>query len=190
MKAVVFHGIGDIRVDDVPEPRIEQDTDAIVRLTAAAIGGTDLHFIRGTMEGVAPGTVGQFAIASAKLMRAGRIFAVDAVPDRLEMARAQGAEVIDFDAEDPVQTIHALTGGIGVGLLDRRGGGGCRARPPWPGGGKGAGRQIRAGSPRHRAARPTRRQQLGAGRRAVVEACKAFDTRQPGWIKVELAEVP
>ncbi|NSX17596.1 glutathione-dependent formaldehyde dehydrogenase [Cupriavidus taiwanensis] len=247
MKAVVFHGIGDIRLDDVPEPSIEQDTDAIVRLTASAICGTDLHFVRGTMEGLAPGTVlghegvgvvealgdgvrnlnvgdrvvipstiacgycsycragyyaqcdnanphgkqagtafyggpeqtgpfqglqaekarvpfahvnlvklpdnvsdeqaimlsdifptgyfgadlasihpghtvavfgcgpvGQFVIASAKLMGAGRIFAVDAVADRLDMARAQGAEVVNFDAEDPVQTIVELTGGIGV----------------------------------------------------------------------------
>jgi threonine dehydrogenase-like Zn-dependent dehydrogenase len=31
MKAVVFHDLGDIRFEDVPEPRIEQPTDAIVR---------------------------------------------------------------------------------------------------------------------------------------------------------------
>jgi threonine dehydrogenase-like Zn-dependent dehydrogenase len=31
MKAVVFHGVGDIRLDNVPEPRIQQPTDAIVR---------------------------------------------------------------------------------------------------------------------------------------------------------------
>ena len=37
MKAVVFHGVGDIRVDDVPEPTIQQPNDAIVRITAAAI---------------------------------------------------------------------------------------------------------------------------------------------------------
>lgn len=247
MKAVVFHGIGDIRLDDVPEPTIEQDTDAIVRLTSSAICGTDLHFVRGTMEGLEPGTilghegvgiveqigpgvrnlnvgdrvvipstiacgycsycragyyaqcdnanpngkqagtsfyggpkttgpfhglqaekarvpfahvnlvklpdsvtdeqaimlsdifptgyfgadiadihaghtvavfgcgpVGQFAIASAKLMHAGRIIAVDAVPDRLAMARSQGAETVNFDEEDPVETIQRLTGGIGV----------------------------------------------------------------------------
>jgi len=57
--------------------------------------------------------VGQFAIASAKLMDAGRILAVDNLPDRLEIARRQGAEVINFDEEDPVQAIKALTGGIG-----------------------------------------------------------------------------
>jgi len=247
MKAVVFHGIGDIRLDDVPEPKLEQPTDAIVRLTASAICGTDLHMIRGTMPGMKPGTVlghegvgvveevgsqvrnlrrgdrvvipstigcgscsycrsgyyaqcdtanpngpqagtaffggpqptgpfnglqaeyaripyahvglvklpdevsdeqaillsdivptgyfgadlaglhpghsvavfgcgpvGLFAIAGAQLMRAGRVLAIDAVPARLEMARALGAEVIDFDAEDPVEVIRELTGGIGT----------------------------------------------------------------------------
>jgi len=39
MKAVVYHGVGDIRVEDVPEPRIKEATDAIVRLTASASAG-------------------------------------------------------------------------------------------------------------------------------------------------------
>lgn len=60
------------------------------------------------------GPVGQFAIASAKLMGAGRVLAVDHLPDRLDMARRQGAEVINFDEEDPVKTIMELTGGVGV----------------------------------------------------------------------------
>ena len=60
------------------------------------------------------GPVGQFAIASARLLGAGRVFAVDCVEDRLAMARAQGAEVIDFEKEDPVETLKRLTGGVGV----------------------------------------------------------------------------
>ncbi|WP_243689030.1 zinc-binding dehydrogenase [Geotalea toluenoxydans] len=59
------------------------------------------------------GPVGQFAITSAKLFQAGRIFAVDCIPSRLEKAREQGAEVIDFSKEDPVQMIREMTGGIG-----------------------------------------------------------------------------
>ncbi|SEJ79183.1 zinc-dependent alcohol dehydrogenase [Paraburkholderia diazotrophica] len=247
MRAVVFHGVGDIRLDTVPDPVIEQPTDAVVRVTSSAICGTDLHMVRGTMPGMQPGTilgheavgmveevgrnvrnlragdrvlvpstiscgycvycragytaqcdtanpngplagtafyggpktsgpfnglqaqyartplanasllrlpdnvdddrailmsdifptgyfgaqlaeiklgdtvavfgagpVGQFAIASAKLMGAGRVIAVDRVPSRLDMARAQGAEVVNFDEDDPVQTILELTGGIGV----------------------------------------------------------------------------
>jgi threonine dehydrogenase-like Zn-dependent dehydrogenase len=57
VKAVVFHAVGDIRVDDVPEPTIQEPTDAIVRLTASAICGTDLHFVRGSMSGMKPGTI-------------------------------------------------------------------------------------------------------------------------------------
>jgi len=246
MKAVVFHGIGDIRVDDVPEPSIEQPTDAVVRLTASAICGTDLHFVRGTFSGmkngqilghegvgiveaVGPevknikvgqrviipstvgcghcqfckrgffaqcdnanpmgkrvgtvffggpeaagnlkglqaekarcpwadtnlvpipdsisddqailmsdilptgwfgavlaeieegdhvlvlgsGPVGQMAIASAKLM-GGRVIAVDHLPDRLDMARRQGAEVINFDEQDVPDAVLKLTGGDGA----------------------------------------------------------------------------
>jgi threonine dehydrogenase-like Zn-dependent dehydrogenase len=247
MKAVVFHGIGDIRLEEVPEPRIKEPTDAIVRLTASAICGTDLHMIRGTMPGMVEGTilghegigiveevgkkvrnlspgdrvvipstigcgncsycrsgyyaqcdhanpngpdagtaffggpkstgpfnglqaekaripyanvglvnlpdeidddqaimlsdivptaymavdnaqvrpgntiaifglgpVGQFCVACARFWDVGRILAIDTIPSRLEMARNQGAEVIDFNAEDPIQTIKELTGGIGV----------------------------------------------------------------------------
>jgi threonine dehydrogenase-like Zn-dependent dehydrogenase len=43
MKAVTFHGRRDVRVDTVPDPTIEQPTDAIVRITSTAICGSDLH---------------------------------------------------------------------------------------------------------------------------------------------------
>src|SRR6266540_2651066 len=57
MKAIVFHGIGDIRLDNVSEPKIKEPTDAVARLTASAICGTDLHFVRGTVVGMKPGTI-------------------------------------------------------------------------------------------------------------------------------------
>jgi len=57
MKAVVWHGVGDIRLDDVPDPGIVDPTDAIVEITASGICGTDLHFVRGTMAGMVPGTI-------------------------------------------------------------------------------------------------------------------------------------
>ncbi|WP_420137386.1 zinc-dependent alcohol dehydrogenase [Sphingomonas sp.] len=246
MKAVIFHGLGDIRIDDVPEPVIEAPTDAIVRLTASAICGTDLHFVRGTVSGlqkgqtlghegvgivesVGPevtdiqigdrviipstvgcgacqycrrgfwaqcdvanpngklagtvyygatqengglkglqaekarvpfadanlvrvpeeisddqailmsdilptgwfgadlaeieagdnvlifgcGPVGQMAIASARLM-GGHVIAVDRLPDRLALARRQGAQTIDFDEQDVVQAVRDLTDGDGA----------------------------------------------------------------------------
>jgi threonine dehydrogenase-like Zn-dependent dehydrogenase len=247
MRAVVFHGIGDIRLQTVPDPEIEEPTDAIVRITTSAICGTDLHFVRGTLDDVERGTilghegvgiveelgpmvrnlkvgdrvvipstiacgscvycragyhaqcdnanpngkragtaffggpkssgpfhglqaeraripfanaglvklppeltddqailmsdifptgwfaadlaevgagdtvavfgcgpVGQFAIASAKLKGASRVIAVDCKSDRLDMAQEQGAEIVNFDQEDPVKTIVDLTHGIGV----------------------------------------------------------------------------
>ena len=244
MKAVVFHDVGEIRLEDVDEPSIKDPTDAIVRLTASAICGTDLHMIRGTMPGMKKGTilghegvgiveelgsevrnlsvgdrvvipstiacgycsycrsgyhaqcdnanpngpgtaffggpesaggfdglqaerarvpfanamlvklpdainddqailisdifptgymgaemaeikdgdtvavfgcgpVGLFAILSAQLLGAGRIFAVDCIESRLDKARELGAETINFEKEDPVETLQNLTGGIG-----------------------------------------------------------------------------
>jgi threonine dehydrogenase-like Zn-dependent dehydrogenase len=247
MRAVVFHRVGDIRLENVKDPRIEQSSDAIVRITASAICGTDLHLVRGTLPGVRPGTVlgheaigvveevgrdvrnlsagdrvvicstiacgscvycragyfsqcntanpngpgagtaffggpektgafnglqaerarvpfanvgltklpdevsdddaillsdifptawfaarlaeikpgdsvavfgcgpvGQLCIASAFKLGAGRVIAVDRIADRLEQAQKQGAEIIDFDVEDPVDAIRRLTQGIGV----------------------------------------------------------------------------
>jgi threonine dehydrogenase-like Zn-dependent dehydrogenase len=43
MKAVAWHGKRDIRVDTVPDPRIEEPTDAIIKVTSSGICGSDLH---------------------------------------------------------------------------------------------------------------------------------------------------
>ena len=247
MQAVVWHGVGDVRLDEVPDPTVQDPTDAVVEITTSAICGTDLHFVRGTMTGMVEGTVlghepmgivrevgpgvrnlrpgdrvvipstigcgtcsycragyyaqcdkanpngpsagtcffggpqttgpvnglqaqyarvpyanvgpvwlpeevtdeqaimlsdiyptawfgcrlaevgrgdtvlvlgagpvGQFAITSAYQQGAGRVLCVDGVPSRLEQARARGAEVVDFNAEDPVAVVQELTAGIGV----------------------------------------------------------------------------
>lgn len=57
MKAVVWHGAGDIRLDEVADPTVQDPNDAIVRITRSAICGTDLHFVRGTMAGMQEGTI-------------------------------------------------------------------------------------------------------------------------------------
>jgi alcohol dehydrogenase len=55
MRAAIFHGPGDIRVDTVPDPRIQEPTDAIVRIIRTAICGSDLWFYRG-QQAYAPGS--------------------------------------------------------------------------------------------------------------------------------------
>lgn len=300
MKAVVFHGQGDIRIDEVDRPKIQDDRDAIIEITASAICGTDLHFIRGSISGMEKGKilgheavgivretgtgvrnfregervvvgstiacgycsycrasyyakcsnanpngpentafyggpkesgpfqglqaqfgripfasvnavklpddvsdddaillsdivptayfaadmanikpghtvavlgcgpVGQMAIACAKLYDAGRIFAVDAVPSRMEIARKQGAEVIDFSREEPTEAIKELTGGIGVdSVIDAIGIDAFdQARPP---------KQWAKGNVP---------QMPLAG--AIEMVYEAFDKHEDGWLKVEL----
>ncbi len=57
MKAVVFHGVGDIRVDEVSDPQIQDRTDAIVRLTASGDLRHRSVFRSGHEAGTEPGTI-------------------------------------------------------------------------------------------------------------------------------------
>ncbi|MEM1977385.1 MAG: alcohol dehydrogenase catalytic domain-containing protein [Candidatus Caldarchaeum sp.] len=56
MRAARWHGSQDIRVEDVDEPRLRVDSDALVRPTAACICGTDMHLYKGDITAV-PGTI-------------------------------------------------------------------------------------------------------------------------------------
>lgn len=56
MRAVVLRGPRELSVEDVPDPRIEAPTDAIVRITSAAICGSDVHMYAGRTAAI-PGTV-------------------------------------------------------------------------------------------------------------------------------------
>ncbi|MGW6907054.1 alcohol dehydrogenase catalytic domain-containing protein [Streptomyces sp. NPDC054940] len=57
MRALVYHGHGQISWDTVTDPAIEEPTDAVVRVDATTICGTDLHILRGDLPEVKPGTV-------------------------------------------------------------------------------------------------------------------------------------
>ncbi|MFL5921932.1 MAG: zinc-dependent alcohol dehydrogenase family protein [Gaiellaceae bacterium] len=57
MKALVYHGPGKRSWDEVPDPAIQQPTDAIVRIDSATICGTDLHILEGDVPEVQPGTI-------------------------------------------------------------------------------------------------------------------------------------
>jgi threonine dehydrogenase-like Zn-dependent dehydrogenase len=47
MRAVVFDAVGSVRVDDLPDPAVEDPADAVIRVTRSAICGSDLHFLHG-----------------------------------------------------------------------------------------------------------------------------------------------
>lgn len=57
MKAVCWHGTGDVRTDTVSDPRIEDSRDVIVKITASGICGSDLHLFDGFMPAMEKGDV-------------------------------------------------------------------------------------------------------------------------------------
>ena len=57
MKALTWNGAYDVRVETVPDPVIVEATDIIVRITATAICGSDLHLYRGKVPGMKDGDI-------------------------------------------------------------------------------------------------------------------------------------
>ncbi len=57
MKALCWYGVGDVRVEDVPDPKIQNPRDAIIRVTSTAICGSDLHLYDGFMPTMKKGDV-------------------------------------------------------------------------------------------------------------------------------------
>lgn len=57
MKALVWHGAKDVRVDNVGDPTIIDPDDIVIRITATAICGSDLHLYRGKTAGLKEGDV-------------------------------------------------------------------------------------------------------------------------------------
>ncbi len=73
--------------------------------------------------GIGPGTtaavvgcgpVGLMAVIAARELGAGRIFALDTVPERLSLAERFGAEPVDIGRDDPIQTLREATEGRGA----------------------------------------------------------------------------
>lgn len=127
MKALCWHGVGDVRVDSVPYSKIEHSRDAIIKIIASGICGSDLHLVNGFMAaencGIEPGDtvavwgcgpVAQFANQSAWLLYAERVIAIDRVPERLLLAETKSrAETINFDKQDVYDRLMELTKGRG-----------------------------------------------------------------------------
>jgi len=57
MKALVYHGPGQKAWEDVPDPDIQQDTDAVIRVETVTICGTDLHILKGDTPEVSAGRI-------------------------------------------------------------------------------------------------------------------------------------
>src|SRR3982751_4495379 len=57
MKALCWFGTNDVRIEDVPEPRILNSRDAIIKITSTAICGSDLHLVDGYMPTMESGDI-------------------------------------------------------------------------------------------------------------------------------------
>ncbi|EAQ79238.1 zinc-dependent alcohol dehydrogenase [Blastopirellula marina] len=57
MKAVRWHGKSDVRVEDAPDPKIEDPGDVVIQITSTAICGSDLHLYNGFMPGMKAGDI-------------------------------------------------------------------------------------------------------------------------------------
>ena len=72
MRAVVYHGPGQKAWEEVPEPAIIDDGDAIVRVDTVTICGTDLHILKGDVPTVTDGRVlGHEAVGTVERVGAG-----------------------------------------------------------------------------------------------------------------------
>jgi threonine dehydrogenase-like Zn-dependent dehydrogenase len=57
MKALTYHGSNDVRVENVPDPKLANDDDILLRVTATAICGSDMHIYRGKFPGMETGDI-------------------------------------------------------------------------------------------------------------------------------------
>ena len=55
MKALVYHGPGNRVYEEKPKPKVQDTTDAVVRITKTTICGTDLHIMKGDVPTVTDG---------------------------------------------------------------------------------------------------------------------------------------
>ena len=92
MKAVVYNGPRDVSVKNVPDARIEQPNDVIVKITTTNICGSDLHMYEGrtdfkpTPEHAAENAgAGDFQLSAADIARIDKAFPLGPRPARLPM---------------------------------------------------------------------------------------------------------
>ena len=73
MRALVYHGPGQKAWEEVPKPQVIDDTDAVVRVDAVTICGTDLHILKGDVPAVTDGRIlGHEAVGTVEPVGSGR----------------------------------------------------------------------------------------------------------------------
>ena len=115
---VPFADIGPLKVDGLPDEQVLFLSDIF---PTGYMGAENCGIKPGDITAVwGCGPVGLFAIASAYLLGAERVIAIDRFPYRLEMAREKaGAETINYEEADVLETLKELTGGRGPdGCID------------------------------------------------------------------------
>ena len=101
----------------IPDALSDEQVLMCPDIMSTGFGGAESGAIRigDTVAVFAQGPIGLCSTAGAKLRGATTIIAVDSIPERLEMAKRMGADiVIDYTKTDPVDEIRRLTGGRGV----------------------------------------------------------------------------
>src|SRR5436853_232881 len=103
MRAVTFQAPGEVAVEERPEPELQEAGDAI----AGDVVGTGCHAVKecgmqlgDVVAGLGLGPVGLCAAQVALASGAAKVFAVDTVAERLEVARALGAEPVHLTEQD------------------------------------------------------------------------------------------
>jgi len=109
---VPFADVGPIKIPDgLPDEKVVFLSDIF---PTGYMGAENCNIRPGDTVAVwGCGPVGQFAIRSCFMLGAGRVIAIDRVPERLEMARAAGAEALNFDEVDILEALREMTGNQG-----------------------------------------------------------------------------
>jgi threonine dehydrogenase-like Zn-dependent dehydrogenase len=106
----------DVNPLKVPEGMTDEQVLFLSDILPTGYMGAEMCDIKGgeTIAVWGAGPVGQFAMASARLLGAGRVIAIDRFPYRLRMAAEHnGAETINYEEQDVAETLKELTGGRG-----------------------------------------------------------------------------
>ena len=110
MKALCWHGTNDIRCDNVPDPKIEDGRDVIIKVTSCAICGSDLHLMDGLMPTMKSGDIlghefmGE-VVRRARLTRSsGRATGSSFPSTSIAASAASASSAIILYASDPIET--------------------------------------------------------------------------------------